>query len=200
MLFAPLTKNARLITTTTSVSSNSTSATATGLSSKNDGSGNPHITYPIDTYISATSTTADEIIRARSPFVASSACSFGFAASPLTFALYPAASTAFIIASSLAVPSTCIELVSKLTEQAVTPSTLFTAFSTRALHAAQVIPFTSNFFINVVSPTPVLYTRFFRLVNRFSGEQYENYFILLRKTKKSPLRRLKPRKGDFKFT
>ena len=39
-----------------------------------------------------------------------------------------------------AVPSTPIELVSRLTEQAVTPGTLPTAFSTRALQAAQLIP------------------------------------------------------------
>ena len=42
----------------------------------------------------------------------------------------------------LAVPSTLMELVSRLTEQEVTPSTLDTAFSTRALHAAQLIPVT----------------------------------------------------------
>ena len=33
-------------------------------------------------------------------------------------------------------------IISRLTEQAVTPGTLFTAFSTRALHAAQLIPVT----------------------------------------------------------
>ena len=37
-------------------------------------------------------------------------------------------------------PSTPIELVSRLTEQAVTPGTLPTAFSTRAEQAAQLIP------------------------------------------------------------
>ena len=41
-----------------------------------------------------------------------------------------------------AVPSTPIELVSRLTEQAVTPSTLETAFSTRALQAAHDMPVT----------------------------------------------------------
>ena len=44
--------------------------------------------------------------------------------------------------SALAVPSTPIEFVSRLTEQEVTPSTLETAFSTRALQAAQLIPVT----------------------------------------------------------
>ena len=55
MLFAPLTKNARLITTTTSVSNSSTSATATGLRSKNDGynasavySNNPRVRRVVD--------------------------------------------------------------------------------------------------------------------------------------------------------
>ena len=55
---------------------------------------------------------------------------------------YPACSTAAITASGAAAPSTPIELVNKLTEQEVTPSTLETAFSTRALHAAQLIPVT----------------------------------------------------------
>ena len=37
-------------------------------------------------------------------------------------------------------PSTPIEFVSRLTEQDVTPGTFETAFSTRVLHAAQLIP------------------------------------------------------------
>lgn len=40
------------------------------------------------------------------------------------------------------VPSTPMLLVRRLTEQAVTPGTLDTAFSTRALHAAQLMPVT----------------------------------------------------------
>src|SRR5699024_6492029 len=47
-----------------------------------------------------------------------------------------------MMSAGLAVPSTPIELVSRLTEQAVTPGTLPTAFSTRALQAAQLIPVT----------------------------------------------------------
>ena len=39
-------------------------------------------------------------------------------------------------------PSTPMELVSRLTEQEVTPGTLDTAFSTRALQAAQLMPVT----------------------------------------------------------
>ena len=35
-----------------------------------------------------------------------------------------------------------MELVSRLTEHAVTPGTALTAFSTRALHAAQLMPVT----------------------------------------------------------
>ena len=48
--------------------------------------------------------------------------------------------TAFIILSGEAFPSTVIEFVSRLTLHSVTPSTAFTAFSTRAEQAAQLIP------------------------------------------------------------
>ena len=47
-----------------------------------------------------------------------------------------------MIASQVAVPSTPIEFVSRLTEHAVTPGTFDTAFSTRLLHAAQLMPVT----------------------------------------------------------
>src|SRR5699024_2366922 len=47
-----------------------------------------------------------------------------------------------MMSAGLAVPSNPMELVSRLTEQAVTPVTLLTAFSTRALQAAQLIPVT----------------------------------------------------------
>ena len=43
-----------------------------------------------------------------------------------------------------AVPSTLIEFVKRLTVQEVTPSTFETAFSTCALHAAQLMPVTEN--------------------------------------------------------
>ena len=49
-----------------------------------------------------------------------------------------------VLAASLAVPSTPMELVSRLTEQLVTPGTFFTAFSTRAEQAAQLMPVTLN--------------------------------------------------------
>ena len=55
---------------------------------------------------------------------------------------YPASSTAAITASGLALPSTPMELVRRLTEQEVTPGTLETAFSTRALQADQLMPVT----------------------------------------------------------
>ena len=43
-----------------------------------------------------------------------------------------------------------MELVKRLTAQAVTPSTPFTAFSTRALQAAQLMPVTSYCFIDIL--------------------------------------------------
>ena len=47
-----------------------------------------------------------------------------------------------MISALEAVPSTPIELVKRLTEQDVTPGTAFTAFSTRAEQAAQLMPVT----------------------------------------------------------
>ena len=49
-----------------------------------------------------------------------------------------------MMADAEAVPSTPMELVSRLTEQLVTPGTLRTAFSTRAEQAAQLMPVTLN--------------------------------------------------------
>ena len=66
------------------------------------------------------------------------------------FAVYPAFSTARMISSGAAVPSTVIEFVSRLTEQDETPSTPPTAFSTLAEHAAQLIPPTS--YLSIISP------------------------------------------------
>ena len=56
---------------------------------------------------------------------------------------YPASSTAFIISAGLTLPCTPIEFVKRLTEQLSTPESFDTAFSTRALHAAQLIPVTT---------------------------------------------------------
>ena len=52
-----------------------------------------------------------------------------------------------MIASGEASPSTPIEFVRRLTEHSVTPGTFRTAFSTRALHAAQLMPVTLYCFI-----------------------------------------------------
>jgi hypothetical protein len=52
----------------------------------------------------------------------------------------------------VALPSTPMELVKRLTEQEVTPGTLETAFSTRVLQAAQLIPVTVYCFIVLLAP------------------------------------------------
>ena len=130
---------------------------ATWLPFKNGGSGNPHIICPIEMYISNTRKITDAISLLRIAgvsvsFKASSLFVFAVSFSDDFFeAEYPASSTALIISCSEAVPSTPIEFVSKLTEQAVTPSTFETAFSTLALHAAQLIPFT--LYCSILSPT-----------------------------------------------
>ena len=59
----------------------------------------------------------------------------------LSDAPYPARSTA-IMSSAETFPSTPISPVNRLTEQESTPFTADTAFSTRAEHAAQLIPVT----------------------------------------------------------
>ena len=55
---------------------------------------------------------------------------------------------------SEAEPSTFMELVTRLTEQAFTPGTLETAFSTCETHAEHVIPSTSNCLICVICYCP----------------------------------------------
>ena len=65
-------------------------------------------------------------------------------AADFRLAPYPAFSTASMIASGEASPSTPMEFVSRLTATEVTPGTEPTAFSTRAEHAAQLIPVTLN--------------------------------------------------------
>lgn len=69
--------------------------------------------------------------------------SFAEAASffaPTFDAPYPAATTAETISSSVAVPETVIEFVSRFTLHLSTSFSADTAFSTRELHAAQLIP------------------------------------------------------------
>ena len=78
-------------------------------------------------------------------------------AAPFSDAPYPAPSTAAMISRGVAVPSTPMELVSRLTEQAVTPGTFATAFSTLALQAAQLMPVTLYcFMISSGVPFPFL--------------------------------------------
>ena len=69
-----------------------------------------------------------------------SLCVFILALAFFSAASYPAFLTAAMISSALAVPSTPIEFVSRLTEQEVTPLTADTAFSIRLLQAAQLMP------------------------------------------------------------
>ena len=76
--------------------------------------------------------------------------------SPFFDAPYPASVTALMISCSLAVPSTPIELVSRLTEQDVTPGTFETAFSTLLLQAAQLMPVTIYCSIVVLFPPVII--------------------------------------------
>ena len=118
----------------------------------NPGTGHPHIICPMEKYIRTIRNPSDAIRRLFNTGVslsfnisspADAACDCVFAApSPFFDAPYPASVTAFMISCSLAVPSTPIELVRRLTEQDVTPGTFVTAFSTLALQAAQLIPVT----------------------------------------------------------
>ena len=149
-LLKPLIKNLWLITMITTVNNNCKSPIATWLLSKNDGSGQPHIICPIETYIRTIKNPRDAISRFLSTGVSLSSsvspseddrafCPLFpfFMAAP-----YPASRTAAMISPASAVPSTPIESVSRLTEQEVTPFTPETAFSTRAAQAAQLIPVT----------------------------------------------------------
>ncbi len=122
----------------------------------------------MEKYISTNKSTAEAISRRRifgvSLSLSASSCAaadvFFSASAPLGAAPYPAFSTAEIIACSDAVPSTRMEFVKRLTAQLLTPATPLTAFSTRALHAAQLIPLTANcvtlFFScsSILSPFP----------------------------------------------
>ena len=68
-------------------------------------------------------------------------------------------------------PSTPIELVRRLTEQEFTPSTEFTAFSTRATQAAQLMPVTSYFTMR-----KFLYAKILLPENSFTGQHAPNRF------------------------
>lgn len=118
----------------------------------NPGTGHPHIICPMEKYIRTIRNPTDAIRRLfstgvslsfsiSSPAKACAGCTFA-APSPFFDAPYPASLTALMISCSVAVPSTPIEFVRRLTEQDVTPGTFETAFSTLALQAAQLIPVT----------------------------------------------------------
>ena len=100
------------------------------------------------------------------PACAVALCFARFAASCdfLTDALYPASCTARMMLSALALPSTPMEFVKRLTVQDVTPGTLETAFSTRALQAAQLMPFTLNCSILRLPPFAVFLSMVIRIL------------------------------------
>ena len=61
------------------------------------------------------------------------------------------------MSAGAAVPSTPIEFVSRLTAHEVTPGTAETAFSTRAEHAAQLMPVTESVsYTHLTLPTILL--------------------------------------------
>ena len=157
------------MTITATVSRSCKSPIATWFPLKNSGSGQPHIICPMEKYMRTTRNMSDAIslLRSFGVSLSTSASCAAFSCSKLLFALslsdsvavpfglapYPACSTASTICASVALPSTPIELVKRLTEQLVTPSTLETAFSTLAEHAAQLIPVTVYCFILSVFPS-----------------------------------------------
>ena len=131
------------------------------------GSGQPHIICPIDMYISGARNTSDDIRRVRirtnssllfKPELSCKDALSGFpAVVPVaTAASYPAFSTAWIMSAGEAVPSTFIEFVSRFTWHSVTPEIPDTAFSTWALHAAQLMPVT----LYLVMAAPVISSAF----------------------------------------
>ena len=149
-LLNPLTKNLPFTTMITADNSSCTKPIAIGLRASHPGSGQPHMVCPMDIYMSTTSKTADTTSLFTSTGVswsANSSFAAAFTSVPLGDAPYPAFSTASIIAASLALPSTPMAPVSRFTEHEVTPSTLETAFSTRELQAAQLMPVTLYCFI-----------------------------------------------------
>ena len=149
-LLNPLIKNFWFITITATVRSSCNNPWAMRFCSKKEGTGQSHIICPMEKYIRTSKKTRDAdnlLFKTGVSLSSRKASSFSrlpFSVSAPRFfdAPYPALTTAAITASSEAVPSTPMELVKRLTVQEVTPSTFPTAFSTRALHAAQLIPVT----------------------------------------------------------
>ena len=141
-LFHPLTKNFLLINITIAASTICITVMPMWFPSRNFGSGRWNMVCPIEKYISTSRNTTDVTsLRLRTGLSLSSRA-FSWASrefvedwlssAPCTAAPYPASSTAFTMASLLALPSTPMELVSKLTDTDSTPGTLLTAFSTCA--------------------------------------------------------------------
>ena len=158
-LLKPLIKNFWLMTITIAAKIICKSPIATWFPSNHDGSDHPHIICPIEKYIKTARKPIDAIRRffntgVSLSFNASSSAAwftdaFFVSEAPFNDAPYPAASTAAIMLSGLALPSTPIEFVNRLTEQVLTPGTFETAFSTLLLQAAQLMPVTLYCSINM---------------------------------------------------
>ena len=138
--FAPFRKNRLWITKTTAARTACRDAFTAGFS-RNAGNGSPNI-RPIARYIkrSTKPTERNRLLRSRLNSVFTKGSS-SFAVSGATKP-YPAAVTAAAISASEASPSTPSCPLNRFTAQEETPGTAETAFSTRALHAAQLIPVT----------------------------------------------------------
>lgn len=157
--------------------SSCTSPMAIWLPSNQAGSGHPHIMCPMEKYISTarkpTEATSLFFKRGVSRSFNISSCGIASAApavsAPPRFfsaAPYPAFSTARMISCGAAVPSTPMEFVRRLTAQDVTPGTSDTAFSTRALHAAQLIPV--HCILLHLPPSPIYFINFWSTVTSSS--------------------------------
>ena len=112
------------------------------LFSKNAGRGTSHSIRPMDKYMRIPKNTKEAISRAGRFPAAFSAFGASRFSAPLVLAWYPAFSTAEMTSWGETCPSTVMSPVRRFTEQSVTPGTDRAAFSTRALQAAQVMPFT----------------------------------------------------------
>ena len=159
----PTRKNLKLINTTGITSNKSVSEKIIAFSTprKISGSGQP-IICPMEIYESGTANTSESFRRFFTASYSCRAISFAEAcidlealpccAASFSDAPYPASVTApiiFCVSSAVSSYSTTMLFFNKLTAILSTPGSLPTAFSTRALQAAQVMPVTLNcsFFI-----------------------------------------------------
>ena len=144
----PLMKNCRLITMRITQRIICRIPGKAGLPENAPGRGSPSICAPMERYISASKKTTETARRfriARNSLLSNRSSSGKIPASPpealpIRAAPYPAASTARMISCSPAEPSTDMEFVSRFTAHTSTPGSFDTAFSTRALQAAQDMP------------------------------------------------------------